>query len=155
VGEVLLQGPNVFSGYWNLPEATAEALKEGWFHTGDMGRLDEDAYLYIVDRKNDMVIVSGYNVYPIEIENILLRHPAIQDVAVIGVTDEYQGESVKAILIKMSGQEVSSEELEAYCREYLSAYKVPKYFEFRQSLPKTLTGKVLKRVLRAEESDSK
>lgn len=151
VGEVIAQGPNVFKGYWNREEETAEAMRGGWFHTGDMGRFDEDGYLYIVDRKKDMVVVSGYNVYPIEIENVILRHPKIMDCAVIGVPDEYQGESVKAVVVLKPGEQMDGEELGSYCREHLAAFKVPKQVVFRDDLPKNPTGKVLKRVLREQE----
>ena len=151
VGEVCAQGPNIFLGYWNRPEATAEAMKGGWFHTGDMGRFDEDGYLYIVDRKKDMIVASGYNVYPIEIENVLLRHPKIKDCAVIGVPDEYRGESVKACIVLHDGQEMDQDELEAYCREHMAAFKLPKQMSIRKELPKNPTGKILKRVLREEE----
>ena len=151
VGEVVAKGPNIFMGYWNLPEATAEAMRGGWFHTGDMGRFDEDGYLTIVDRKKDMVVVSGYNVYPIEIESVILRHPKVIDCAVIGVPDGYQGESVKACVVLGPDQSLEEGELDAHCREHLAAYKVPKHYVERDALPKNLTGKVLKRVLRDEE----
>ncbi len=151
VGEVVAKGPNIFLGYWNSPEATEEAFRGGWFHTGDMGRFDEDGYLYIVDRKKDMVVVSGYNVYPIEIENVVMRHPKVVDCAVIGVPNEYQGESVKACVVLKQSETMTVEELQAYCREHLAAFKVPKYISVRTALPKNPTGKVLKRVLREEE----
>ncbi len=151
VGEVVAKGPNIFLGYWNRPEATEEAFRGGWFHTGDMGRFDEDGYLYIVDRKKDMVVVSGYNVYPIEIENVVMRHPKIVDCAVIGVPNEYQGESVKACVVLKQGETMTADELQAYCREHLAAFKVPKFISVRTGLPKNPTGKILKRVLREEE----
>ncbi|HEX7671618.1 MAG TPA: long-chain fatty acid--CoA ligase [Polyangiaceae bacterium] len=149
VGEIIARGPNVFRGYWNRPKETAEAMRGGWFHTGDLARIDADGYYTIVDRKKDMVIVSGYNVYPIEVENVLLRHPKIMDCAVIGVPDEYQGESVKAVLVLRPGQAVQPKEITDYCREHLAAYKVPKHVEIRAELPKSATGKVLKREIRA------
>lgn len=151
VGEVIARGPNIFLGYWNRPEETAVAMKGGWFHTGDLGRFDEDGYLYIVDRKKDMIVVSGYNVYPIELENVILRHPKIIDCAVIGVADGYQGESVKACVVLAPGEELTKDEFEAYCREHMAAFKVPKHLSIRKELPKNPTGKVLKRVLREEE----
>lgn len=151
VGEVVARGPNVFLGYWNRPDANEEAFRHGWFHTGDMGRFDEDGYLYIVDRKKDMVVVSGYNVYPIEVENVIMRHPKVVDCAVIGVPDDYQGESVKACVVLKDGESLSKEELDAYCREHLAAYKAPKFLSIRDALPKNPTGKILKRVLREEE----
>jgi len=148
VGEIVARGPNVFKGYWKREAETAEAFRGGWFHTGDLARRDADGYYTIVDRKKDMVIVSGYNVYPIEVENVLLRHPKVLDAAVIGVPDEYQGESVKAVLVLRPGQELDKEAVAAYCREHLAAYKVPRQVEFRSELPKSATGKVLKRELR-------
>lgn len=151
VGEITAKGPNIFLGYWNRPEATAEAIKDGWFYTGDMGRFDEDGYLYIVDRKKDMIVVSGYNVYPIELENVIMRHPKVADCAVIGVPDDYQGESVKACVVLAPGETMEQEEFEAYCREQMAAFKVPKHFTVRDELPKNPTGKILKRVLRDEE----
>ncbi len=151
VGEICAQGPNIFLGYWNRPEATAEAMRNGWFHTGDMGKFDEDGYLTIVDRMKDMIVVSGFNVYPIEIENVILRHPKVQDCAVIGIADGYQGESVKACVVLHEGQAMDHAELEAYCREHLAAFKVPKHMSIRSELPKNATGKLLKRVLREEE----
>lgn len=148
VGEIVARGPNIFKGYWKREKETAEAFRGGWFHTGDLARVDADGYYTIVDRKKDMVIVSGYNVYPIEVENVLLRHPKILDVAIIGVPDQYQGESVKAVIVVRPGQELSAQEVEAYCREHLAAFKVPRHVEFRKELPKSPTGKVLKRELR-------
>lgn len=108
VGEIVAQGPNIFKGYWNKEEESAEALRGGWFHTGDMGRFDEDGYLFIVDRKKDMIVVSGFNVYPIELENVTLRHPKIIDCSVIGVADDYQGESVKTVLVLAEGSSMNS-----------------------------------------------
>lgn len=151
VGEITARGPNIFLGYWNRPEETAQALRDGWFYTGDMGRFDEDGYLYIVDRKKDMIVVSGYNVYPIELENVIMRHPKINDCAVIGVADDYQGESVKACVVLAPGETMDYAEFEAYCREQMAAFKVPKLLSIRDELPKNPTGKILKRVLREEE----
>ncbi|MBM4363121.1 MAG: long-chain fatty acid--CoA ligase [Deltaproteobacteria bacterium] len=148
VGEIVARGPNIFRGYWNRPEETAEALRGGWFHTGDLGRVDERGYVTIVDRKKDMILVSGYNVYPIEVENVLLRHPGVLDVAVIGVKDEYQGESVKAVVVPRPGATPDPAALSTYCREHLAAFKVPRYYELTEALPKSPTGKVLKRELR-------
>jgi long-chain acyl-CoA synthetase len=148
VGEICARGPNVFKGYWKREEETAEAFRGGWFHTGDLGWVDEDGYVTIVDRKKDMVIVSGYNVYPIEVENVLLRHPKILDAAVIGVPDPYQGESVKAVLVLRPGETMEPKEVSTYCRQLLAAFKVPRHVEFRDELPKTATGKILKRELR-------
>lgn len=152
VGEIIARGPNIFKGYWRREEETAETMKGGWFHTGDMGRVDEDGYYYIVDRKKDMIVVSGYNVYPIELENVIMRHPKVVDCAVIGVPDDYQGEAVKACIVLKPGEEMSADELKTYCRDHLAAFKLPKHVSFRDSLPKNPTGKILKRVLRDEES---
>lgn len=151
VGEIKAKGPNIFLGYWNRPEETAKAIQDGWFFTGDMGRFDEDGYLYIVDRKKDMIVVSGFNVYPIELENVILRHPKIIDCAVIGVADDYQGESVKAVCVLAPGESLDYKEFEVYCREQMAAFKVPKTLTIRDELPKNATGKVLKRVIREEE----
>jgi len=148
VGEVVARGPNVFRGYWNREQETAESLRGGWFHTGDLARVDADGYYFIVDRKKDMIIVSGYNVYPIEVENVLLRHPKILDAAVVGVPNDYQRESVKAILVTRPGESVEAAEVIEYSRAHLAAFKVPRVVEFRSELPKNATGKVLKRELR-------
>jgi long-chain acyl-CoA synthetase len=123
-------------------------MRGGWFHTGDLARVDEDGYYFIVDRKKDMIIVSGYNVYPIEVENVLLRHPKILDAAVVGVPNEYQGESVKAVLVRRAGEALEVRDVIEYCREHLAAFKVPRVVEFRNELPKNATGKLLKRELR-------
>jgi long-chain acyl-CoA synthetase len=148
VGEVIARGPNVFRGYWKREAETAEAMRGGWFHTGDLARVDSDGYYFIVDRKKDMIIVSGYNVYPIEVENVLLRHPKILDAAVVGVENEYQGESVKAVLVRRPGESLEAAEVIEYCRAHLAAFKVPRVVEFRDQLPKNATGKLLKRELR-------
>jgi len=152
VGEIVARGPNIFKGYWNREEETRDSMRGGWFHTGDMGRIDEDGYYYIVDRKKDMIVVSGYNVYPIEVENVIMRHPKVVDAAVIGIPDDYQGESVKAVLVLKQGETLGLDELTAYCREHLAAFKVPRHMSVRESLPKSPTGKVVKRELRALES---
>lgn len=149
-GELICRGPNVFKGYYNLPEATAEAFKNGWFHTGDIATQDEDGYYYIVDRKKEMINVSGFNVYPREIEEVLYRHPKVMDAAVIGVPDKYQGESVMAILALKPGEAASKDEIIEYSRAQLAAFKVPRHIQFREALPKLPTGKVLKRQLRDE-----
>jgi long-chain acyl-CoA synthetase len=148
VGEVIARGPNVFRGYWKRDVETAEAMRGGWFHTGDLARVDSDGYYFIVDRKKDMIIVSGYNVYPIEVENVLLRHPKVLDAAVVGVQNEYQGESVKAVLVRRPGEALEAAEVIEYCRAHLAAFKVPRVVEFRGELPKNATGKLLKRELR-------
>jgi len=144
VGEVVVRGPNVFTGYLNMPEETAAAMSSGWFHTGDLGKVDADGYYYIVDRKKEMVLVSGFNVYPREVEELLYRHPKVADAAIIGVPDDYSGERVKAIIALRPGEACSADEIIAYCRENLAAFKCPKEVEFREQLPKLPTGKVAK-----------
>ncbi|MGQ9477739.1 MAG: long-chain-fatty-acid--CoA ligase [Candidatus Bipolaricaulia bacterium] len=151
VGELVVHGPQVMKGYWNKPEETAQALKDGWLHTGDIAMMDERGYFYIVDRAKDMIIASGYNVYPREVEEVLYQHPKVAEVAVIGVPDPYRGETVKAFIVPRSGERPSAEEITQFCRERLAAYKVPRLIEFRESLPKSAVGKVLKRELRREE----
>lgn len=148
VGEIVVKGSNVMAGYYNLPEATKEALKGGWLHTGDLGKIDEDGYIYIVDRKKDLVIVGGLNVYPREVEEVLYTHPAIAEAAVMGFIDNLRGEAVKAVVALKTGQEATEKELIKYCRERLANFKVPRRVEFMESLPKTSTGKILKRSLK-------
>jgi len=147
VGEIVVKGPGLFKGYWNMPEATSDALIEGWFHTGDLGRVDEDGYLYIVDRKKDMLICGGYNVYPREVEEVLYKHPSVLEVAVIGVKDEAKGEIPKAFITLRPGRKAQEPEIIAYCKERMAAYKVPRMVEFPFELPKNTTGKILKRAL--------
>ena len=151
VGELVVKGPQVMVGYWKNPEETENTLKDGWLYTGDMGYMDEDGYFYIVDRKKDMIIAGGYNIYPREVEEVLYEHPAIQEVAVVGVPDPYRGETVKAFIVLKDGKKVTEEELDKYCRENLAAYKVPRKYEFRDELPKTIVGKILRRQLIEEE----
>jgi long-chain acyl-CoA synthetase len=152
VGEICVRGPQVMKGYWNLPEETAKALdKDGWLRTGDMGMVDERGYVRITDRKKDLIIVSGFNVYPNEIEDVVAMHPGILESAVIGVPDERSGEAVKVIALRKDPA-LTEKALIEHCRKYLTGYKVPKYVEFRtEPLPKTPIGKVLRRVLRDEE----
>jgi len=135
-------------GYYKRPAETAEAMRGGWFHTGDLGRIDADGYLAIVDRKKDMIIRGGFNVYPREIEEVLMRHPGVSICAVVGVPDERLGEEVKAFVVPAEGADVTEAALVEWCRRELAAYKVPRLVEFRDSLPMTATGKVLKRALR-------
>jgi long-chain acyl-CoA synthetase len=147
-GEVVVRGPNVMKGYFNRPEATDEAMRNGWFHTGDIGVIDDDGYLSIVDRKKDMILRGGYNVYPRELEEVILRHPAVARAAVIGVPDERLGEEVKAFIVRKPGETVSEEELLGWFREQFAAYKYPRMVEFAESLPIGPTGKILKRELK-------
>jgi long-chain acyl-CoA synthetase len=147
-GELLVRGPNVMKGYWNQPEDTAASIdEEGWFRTGDIARMDEDGYFYIVDRKKDMIIASGYKVLPREVEEVLFAHPDVLDAAVAGVPDSYRGETVKAFIVPKVGAAPTAEAITAFCRQRLAPYKVPRQIEFRQELPKTQIGKVLRRVL--------
>ncbi|HZG15924.1 MAG TPA: long-chain fatty acid--CoA ligase [Candidatus Bathyarchaeia archaeon] len=151
VGELAVSGPQVMRGYWNRPEDTAAALKDGWLLTGDMAYMDEKGYFYIVDRKKDMIIAGGYNIYPREVEEVLFEHPAVQEAAVIGVPDPYRGETVKAFVILKQGQTATEDELNQHCRKRLASYKVPRLYEFREELPKTMVGKVLRRKLQEED----
>jgi acyl-CoA synthetase (AMP-forming)/AMP-acid ligase II len=148
VGEIWSRGPQMMSGYWNLPEASREALADGWMHTGDAGYLDADGYLYIMDRTKDMIVSGGENVYPREVENALYEHPAVADVAVIGVPSERWGETVKAIVVLAPDRRASAQELMDFCRGRIAGYKRPRSVEFVEALPRNASGKVLKRELR-------
>ena len=145
---MLLRGPHLFSGYDDDPAATAEALRDGWLYTGDLGRVDDDGFFYIVDRTKDMIISGGINIYSSEVEEVVYQHPAVAEAAVIGVPDEKWGESVKAVVALRPGQTLAEAELIAYCREYLAPYKVPRSVDFLDSLPKSVRGKILKHDLR-------
>lgn len=150
VGEVIVKGKNVMKGYWKKPEQTREALKDGWYHTGDLGVRDEEGYIYIVDRKKDMIISGGENIYPIEIENVLLKHPSVLEAAVIGVPDDEWGEAVKALVVlkeEYKGK-ITEKELIEFCSEYLAGFKKPKSIEFVDELPKSSVGKIQKHLLR-------
>jgi long-chain acyl-CoA synthetase len=147
-GEIVVRGDLVMGGYWNNPEATAETLRHGWHHTGDVGCLDEDGYLYITDRKKDMIISGGANIYPREIEEVICAHPAVLEVSVLGVPDDKWGESVKALVVTRPGMTVSETEIIEHCRRGLASYKKPSSVEFVQALPKNAYGKILKRELR-------
>ncbi|MDV2683606.1 long-chain fatty acid--CoA ligase [Alkalihalophilus lindianensis] len=151
VGELIVKGPQVMKGYWQREEETSAVLKDGWLFTGDLARMDENGYFYIVDRKKDMIIASGYNVYPREIEEILYQHPSIQEVIVVGVPDEYRGETVKAFITLKAGESTTEEEVISFTKTLLARYKVPKYVEIREELPKSAVGKLLRRKLRDEE----
>lgn len=154
IGELIIKGPQVMKGYWNRDEETRQTLRDGWLFTGDMGTMDEDGYFFIVDRKKDMIIASGFNIYPREIEEVLYEHPHVKEAIVAGVPDPYRGETVKAFIVPREGAPISKEELNKWCRERLAAYKVPRMYEFRDSLPKTLVGKVLRRRLLEEEMEN-
>ncbi|MBA4494595.1 long-chain fatty acid--CoA ligase [Paenactinomyces guangxiensis] len=154
VGELQIKGPQVMKGYWNRPEETEKVLKDGWFSTGDIVRMDEDGYFYIMDRKKDVIIAGGFNIYPREVEEVLFEHPAIQEAAVVGVPDPYRGETVMAFVVFKQGKQVAKEELEKFCREKLASYKIPRLYEFRDELPKTAVGKILRRVLQEEAKET-
>lgn len=148
LGEIIIRGHNVMKGYYKKPEATATAMKNGWFHSGDLGKMDADGYFYILDRKKDMVIRGGFNVYPREIEEVMATHPAVSLVAVVGVPHVEHGEEVKAYVIPKPGATITEKELIQWCRDNMAAYKYPRVIEFRDKLPMTATGKILKRELR-------
>ncbi len=151
VGEVAIKGPQVMMGYYKKPEETSQVLRDGWLYTGDIGFIDEEGYLTIVDRKKDMIIASGFNIYPVEIDNVLLEHPKILEACAVGVPDSYRGETVKAFVVVKEGEALSEEEVISFCKERLAAYKVPKQVEFLEALPKTVIGKILRRELRQRE----
>jgi long-chain acyl-CoA synthetase len=151
IGELVVHGPQVMKGYWNRPEETDLAIRDGWLRTGDMARMDEDGFFYIMDRLKDLILAGGYNIYPREIEEVLFEHPDVEEAAVIGVPDAYRGETVKAYVVLKAGASLDGKDLEFWCRQQLAAYKVPHFYEFRASLPKTLTGKVLRRKLLEDE----
>ena len=151
-GEVVIRGTNVMKGYYKRPDETAEAFRNGWFHTGDIGIMDDEGYLSIVDRKKDMILRGGYNVYPRELEEVIMTHPAVSLCAVIGVADERLGEEVKAFIVLKQGEKLTEEEFIAWCKQQMAANKYPRYVEFRDSLPIGGTGKIFKRALREEEA---
>lgn len=147
VGEIAIKGHNVMKGYYDKPEATAQALQDGWFRSGDLARVDNDGWYYIVDRSKDMIVRGGYNVYPREIEEQLLTHPDVSLCAVIGVPHESLGEEIQAVVIRVAGSTLTEDELIAWAKEGLAAYKYPRIVKFRDTLPMTATGKILKREL--------
>ena len=151
VGELVIRGPQVMRGYWNKPQETAQMIRDGWLYTGDLCRIDEDGFCFIVGRKKDMILCSGFNVYPDEIDRVLMGHPAILEAATIGVPDQKRGETVKSFIVLRPGQRLTDYEVLAYCRENLAPYKVPRAVEFRDALPRSSVLKVLRRELRAQE----
>jgi long-chain acyl-CoA synthetase len=151
VGELLIRGPQVMGGYWQQPDDTARVLRDGWFYTGDLARIDADGFCFIVGRKKDMILCSGFNVYPDEVDRVLMSHPAILEAATIGLPDERRGETVKSFVVLRNGADLSAEETVAYCRENLAPYKVPRAVEFRDALPRSSVLKILRRELRAQE----
>lgn len=153
IGEICVRGPQIMKGYWNRPEDTENTMRDGWLLTGDLGYMDEKGFFYVVDRKKDMIIAGGFNIYPREIEEVLYEHPAIQECVAVGVPDPYRGETVKAYVVLKEDHQVTEEELNAFCREHLAAFKVPRIYEFRKELPKTAVGKILRRSLVEEEKE--
>lgn len=151
IGEIAVKGPQVMKGYWNRPDETAQILRDGWLFTGDLGYMDDEGYFYVVDRRKDMIIAGGFNIYPREIEEVLYEHPAILEVVALGIPDPYRGETVKAFVVLKEGAAVNEEGLNQFARKHLASYKVPRIYEFRKELPKTAVGKILRRVLIDEE----
>lgn len=150
VGEVAISGPQVVSSYLNNPQATAEQIPNGELHTGDVGFMNEDGWLFIVDRKKDMINASGFKVWPREVEDVLYTHPAVQEAAVVGIPDDYRGEDVAAFVTLQPGGEATAEEIIAFCRQKLASYKAPHRVTFLDQLPKTSSGKILRRTIRAD-----
>jgi len=151
-GELLIRGPQVMRGYWKRPEATSEVMRDGWLRTGDVATMDDEGYFAIVDRKKDLINTSGFKVWPREVEETLYRHPAVKLALVIGVPDDYRGEAVKACVVLREGEQADARTLANFCREHLTAYKVPRVIEFRDSLPTSGAGKLLRRALREEHA---
>jgi long-chain acyl-CoA synthetase len=154
-GELIIKGPQVMRGYWGRPEETAGTLRNNWLFTGDIASMDEEGYFFIVDRKKDLIISGGYNIYPREIDEVLYEHPQVADAVCVGVPHKTRGEIIKAYIVPKPDQEIEKKEIVAFCRQKLANYKVPKQIEFRKELPKTIVGKVLRRVLREEEEQKK
>jgi long-chain acyl-CoA synthetase len=156
-GEIIIKGPQVMKGYYKNPEATAAVIRDGWLYTGDIGVIDEEGYVSIVDRKKDIIIAGGFNIYPNEIDDVLFAHPKIAEACTIGVTDEYRGETVKAYIVLNEGENLTLNEIQDYCKNSLAPYKIPKQVEFIDTLPKSGVGKILRRVLKemdAEKSET-
>ncbi|MGD6967627.1 long-chain-fatty-acid--CoA ligase [Rossellomorea vietnamensis] len=153
IGEICVKGPQVMKGYWNRPEETEMTLKDGWLLTGDLGYMDERGYFFVVDRKKDMIIAGGFNIYPREIEEVLYEHPDVQEVVAAGIPDPYRGETVKAYIVLKENSKLAEEDLDSFARKHLAAYKVPRIYEFRDELPKTAVGKILRRALVDEEKN--
>jgi long-chain acyl-CoA synthetase len=147
-GEICVRGPGVMQGYWNKPEETKGALRNGWLHSGDIGTMDDDGYVFIVDRVKDMINMAGLKIWPAEVEQFLYRHPAVMELAVYGIPHPEKGEIVKAAIVLKEGAAATAGEINDYCRKHLAVYKVPSVFEFVDELPKSPTGKILKRILR-------
>jgi long-chain acyl-CoA synthetase len=154
-GEIIMKGPLVMQGYYNNPAETANQLRDGWLHTGDIAQMDEDGYIFIVDRKKDMIIAGGFNIYPRDIDEVLYQHPKVSEAVSVGIPDEYRGETVKAYVVLKPGQTATEQEIIEFCKQKLAAYKVPKLIEFREALPKSAVGKILRKILRDEEMAKK
>jgi long-chain acyl-CoA synthetase len=155
IGELMVRGPQVMQGYWQRPDETAKVLgSDGWLHTGDIARMDEDGYFYIVDRKKDMILVSGFNVYPNEVEDVVMQHPGVAEVAAVGVADEHSGEVVKLFVVRKDAG-LTVEALKQFCHDNLTGYKRPRHIEFRDALPKSNVGKILRRELRDEPAKTR
>jgi long-chain acyl-CoA synthetase len=150
IGELCARGPVVMKEYWRMPEETAQAIRHGWFYTGDLAQMDEEGFVYLKGRKKEMLIVGGYNVYPVEVEDVLYEHPAVAEAAVVGMPDEKMGEIPKAFVVLRAGESVRPEDITAYCAAHLAAYKVPRQVAFIRELPKSPVGKILKRVLKEQ-----
>jgi len=150
VGEIVIRGHNIMRGYYNKPEATEEVFRGGWFHSGDLGRRDAEGYYYVVDRLKDMILRGGYNVYPREVEEMMMEHPAISLVAVVGDPDDQYGEEIVAHVVLKEGQTATPEEIIAWCKNEMAAYKYPRKVHIKEQLPMNATGKILKRVLRSD-----
>ncbi|MCU0576434.1 MAG: AMP-binding protein, partial [Desulfobacterota bacterium] len=151
----IMKGPLIMQGYWNNPEETRGQLVDGWLHTGDIAQTDEDGYIFIVDRKKDMIIAGGFNIYPREIDEVLYQHPKVAEAVSVGVPDEYRGETVKAYIVLKEGEIATEKEIVDFCKTRLTGYKVPRLVEFRGSLPKSAVGKILRKILREEEAEKR
>jgi long-chain acyl-CoA synthetase len=152
VGEIVIKGHNIMKGYWQKPDATEDSIKDGWFRSGDMAKVDEDGYFFIVDRKKELIIRGGYNVYPREVEEVLYEHPAVREAAVVGVEDEQKGEEVGAAVVLKEGEDVSEDELKEFVKERVAGYKYPRKVWFPEGeLPKGPTGKILKKDIEVPE----
>ncbi len=150
-GEIVLRTPTMMLGYYKDPEETAKTIKDGWLFTGDIGHMDEDSYFYITDRKKELIITGGFNVYPREIDELIYAHPKVKEGITVGVPDSYKGEKIKVFLVLKQGVQATADEFKKYFKEHLTPYKVPSEIEFRDDLPKSAIGKILRRVLREEE----
>ncbi|MEI3613170.1 long-chain-fatty-acid--CoA ligase [Pseudogracilibacillus sp. SO30301A] len=153
VGELIVKGPQIMKGYWQMPEETEQVIRNGWLYTGDLAKMDEDGFFYIVGRKKELIIASGFNVYPIEIEDVIYQHPNVLEAAVVGIPDAYRGETIKAFVVLKEGAELTEEDLISFCRQRLATYKVPTTVAFVDTLPKTSVGKILKRLLKEQSVD--